>query len=153
MISSGKGDHGGVSYGRSQLASKVGSINAALKWAKENGYEDIHDQLAPLAGDATDRNGQFAQKWRELSQEKGGRLEQFDKAYQKKGYYDPMMAKIRRQNPELAKRIEANPALQEQVLSTAVQYGPNSGRYLSAATEVLQRNPTATDRDLLMGVQ
>lgn len=153
MISSGKGDHGGVSYGRSQLASKVGSINAALKWAKENGYEDIHDQLAPLAGDATDRNGQFAQKWRELSQEKGGRLEQFDKAYQKKGYYEPMMAKIRRQNPELAKRIEANPALQEQVLSTAVQYGPNSGRYLSAATEVLQRNPTATDRDLLMGVQ
>ena len=153
MISSGKGDHGGVSYGRSQLASKVGSINAALKWAKENGYEDIHDQLAPLAGDATDRNGQFAQKWRELSQEKGGRLEQFDKAYQKKGYYDPMMAKIRRENPELAKRIEANPALQEQVLSTAVQYGPNSRRYLSAASEVLQRNPTATDRDLLMGVQ
>lgn len=153
MISSGKGDHGGVSYGRSQLASRVGSINAALKWAKENGYEDIHDQLAPLAADATNRNGQFAQKWRELSQEKGGRLEQFDKAYQKQGYYDPMMAKIRRENPELAKRIEANPALQEQVLSTAVQYGPNSGRYLSAATEVLQRNPTATDRDLLMGVQ
>lgn len=153
MISSGKGDHGGVSYGRSQLASQAGSINAALKWAKENGYEDIHAQLAPLAGDATNRNGQFAQKWRELSQEKGGRLEQFDKAYQKKGYYDPMMAKIRRENPELAKRIEANPALQEQVLSTAVQYGPNSGRYLSAASEVLQRNPTATDRDLLMGVQ
>lgn len=31
-----------------------------------------------------------------------------------------MMAKIRRENTELAKRIEANPALQEQVLSTAV---------------------------------
>lgn len=75
MISSGEGDHGGVSYGRSQLASQVGSINAALKWAKENGYADIHDQLAPLAGDATNRNGQFAQKWRELSQEKAGRLE------------------------------------------------------------------------------
>lgn len=153
MISSGAGDHGGVSYGRSQLASKVGSIDAALKWAKANGYEDIYNELAPLSGDAADRSGQFARKWQQMAQEKGGRLEQFDKAYQKQGYFDPMMAKIRKANPELAKRIEANPALQEQVLSTAVQYGPNSGRYLSAAGEVLKNAPDATDRDLLVGIQ
>lgn len=153
MISKGTGDHGGVSYGRSQLASKVGSIDAAMKWAKANGYEDIHNELAPLSGDATSRNGQFAQKWGQMAQEKGGRLEQFDKAYQKQGYFDPMMAKIRKENPELAKRIEANPALQEQVLSTAVQYGQNSGRYISAADEVLNRTPDATDKDLLSGIQ
>lgn len=153
MISSGKGDKGGVSYGRSQLASKVGSIPAALKWARSHGYEDIANELEPLMGDATNRNGQFAQKWAQLAAEKGGRLEQFDRAYQKQGYYDPMMAKIRRENPELAKRIDANPALQEQVLSTAVQYGPNSGRYLSAANEVLSKNANATDRELLTGIQ
>lgn len=153
MISSGAGDHGGVSYGRSQLASKVGSIAAALKWAKSNGYEDIYNELAPLNCDAANRNGQFAQKWNQMAQEKGGRLEQFDRAYQKQGYFDPMMVKIRTANPDLAKRIEANPALQEQVLSTAVQYGPNSGRYLSAASEVLNSTPDATDRDLLAGIQ
>lgn len=152
-ISTGKGDHGGVSYGRSQLASRVGSIQSALKWAKANGFEDIYNELSPLQGDATNRNGQFAQKWRQLAAEKGGRLEQFDRAYQKKGYYDPMMAKIRKANPELAKRVEANPALQEQVLSTAVQYGPNSGRFLSAANEVLSKNANVSDRDLLIGVQ
>ena len=153
MISTGNGDHGGVSYGRSQLASKVGSIDAAMKWAKANGFEDVYNELAPLQGDATNRNGAFAQKWNQMAQEKGGRLEQFDRAYQKQGYFDPMMAKIRTANPELAKRIEANPALQEQVLSTAVQYGPNSGRYLSAAGEVLNNTPDATDRDLLAGIQ
>lgn len=154
MISSGAGDHGGVSYGRSQLASKIkGSIGDALNWAKANGFEDIYNELAPLQGDATNRNGQFAQKWAQLAAEKGGRLEQFDRAYQKKGYYDPMMAKIRQANPELAKRIEANPALQEQVLSTAVQYGKNSGRFLSAANEVLGKNANATDRDLVAGIQ
>lgn len=153
MISTGNGDHGGVSYGRSQLASKVGSIDAAMKWAKANGFEDVYNELAPLQGDATNRNGAFAQKWNQMAQEKGGRLEQFDRAYQKQGYFDPMMAKIRTANPELAKRIEANPALQEQVLSTAVQYGPNSGRYLSAAGEILNNTPYATDRDLLAGIQ
>lgn len=153
MISTGNGDHGGVSYGRSQLASKVGSIDAAMKWAKANGFEDVYNELAPLQGDATNRNGAFAQKWNQMAQEKGGRLEQFDRAYQKQGYFDPMMAKIRTANPELAKRIEANPALQEQVLSTAVQYGPNSGRYLSAAGEILNNTPDATDRDLLAGIQ
>lgn len=152
-VSTGKGDHGGVSYGRSQLASRVGSIQAALKWAKANGFGDIYNELSPLQEDATNQNGQFAQKWRQLAAEKGGRLEQFDRAYQKKGYYDPMMAKIRKANPELAKRVEANPALQEQVLSTAVQYGPNSGRFLSAANEVLSKNANVSDRDLLIGVQ
>lgn len=153
MISSGTGDHGGVSYGRSQLASRVGSIQAALKWAKSNGFEDIYNELAPLQGDAANRNGQFAQKWAQLASKKGGRLEQFDRAYQKKGYYDPMMAKIRQANPELAKRIDANPALQEQVLSTSVQYGMNSSRFLTAANEALSRNSSMSDRDLLVAIQ
>lgn len=153
MISTGAGDHGGVSYGRSQLASRVGSIQAALKWARANGFEDIASQLEPLQGDASNRQGQFAQKWAQLAAEKGGRLEQFDRAYQKQGYYDPMMAKIRQASPELARRIDANPALQEQVLSTSVQYCMNSSRYLTAANEALGKNANMSDRELLVAIQ
>lgn len=152
-VSRGDGDHGGVSYGRSQLASRVGSVKTALEWAQKNGYEDIYNELYPLLGDATNYNGQFAQKWRALAAQKGGRLEQFDRAYQKQGYYDPLMGRVRAEIPELAKRIDANPALQEQLLSTSVHYGINSNRYLSAAREVLAKNPSASDRDLLAGIQ
>lgn len=153
MISSGKGDYGGVSYGRNQLSSTRGSIDSFLNWAKSNGYQDIYDQLAPLKGDATSSSGEFAKKWSQLASEKGGRLEQLDREYQVKYYYGKGLAKIQQQDAKLAERIQANPALQEQLLSTATQYGENSNRYFRAAKEVLNINPTATDEELIEGIQ
>lgn len=56
-ISTGKGDHGGVSYGTYQLSSKVGTVQKYLSWSH---YKNEFSGLMPATP-------VFDAKWRELA--------------------------------------------------------------------------------------
>lgn len=126
FISTGKGDKGGVSYGSNQLASKEGSIQSFLKYL-QTADPALYQQLAPLAGDAQNYNGQFANKWRELSADPNGALAKADRGYKIHKYYGGGLRQLDKIDPALKARFMANPALQEMLLSTSRQHGEEAG--------------------------
>ena len=126
FISKGEGDKGGVSYGSNQLASKAGSIQSFLKYLQTKDPQ-LYAQLAPLAGDATNYNGQFANKWRELAADPNGALARADRAYKVDKYFGLGMKQLDNVDPALKARFQANPALAEMLLSVSRQHGEYEG--------------------------
>ena len=113
-VSSGKGDHGGASYGKYQFASKNGSVQKYLKNSK---YGAEFAGLAP--GSAA-----FNAKWKEIAARDPKGFEEDQHNYIKKTHYDPMAAKIAKTTGlDVSKRGRA---VQEAVFSTSVQYGAGS---------------------------
>lgn len=108
MISTGKGDNGGVSYGTYQFSSKKGSVQEFLN---QSSYKDDFSGLRPVTPE-------FNAKWRELakSDPEFGRA-QHD--FIKGKYYDVQMARLRERGIDLSDR---GPAVQDALWSTSVQF-------------------------------
>lgn len=108
-ISSGKGDHGGVSYGSYQFASAVGGVDEYLKSSR---YADQFHGLKP----ATEA---FSERWKALAarDEKGFAQEQHD--FIQHQYYDVQMDRLKKVGVDLQGR---GPAVQDALWSTSVQY-------------------------------
>ena len=108
-ISSGKGDHGGVSYGSYQFASAVGGVDEYLKSSR---YADQFHGLKP----ATEA---FSERWKALAarDEKGFAQEQHD--FIQHRYYDVQMDRLKKVGVDLQGR---GPAVQDALWSTSVQY-------------------------------
>lgn len=128
-ISSGKGDRGGASYGKYQLASKTGTLQTYLR---ESGYASQFAGLTP-------GSKEFNAKWRELAKNDpnfGASQHEFIK----RTHYDVQMRKLAKAGIDLSGRGRA---VQEAVWSTSTQYGPSSsiiqkalaGRNLSSMTD------------------
>jgi len=111
-ISSGRGDHGGASYGEYQLSSKSGTLAKYLKTSK---YKDEFKGLK--AGSKG-----FNSKWKSLAKnDEGFGKEQHD--FIKKTHYDKQISKLKKKGLDLSKRGKA---VQDSVWSTSVQFGGNS---------------------------
>ena len=108
-ISSGKGDHGGVSYGSYQFASAVGGVDEYLKSSR---YADQFHGLKP----ATEA---FSERWKAVAarDEKGFAQEQHD--FIQHQYYDVQMDRLKKVGVDLQGR---GPAVQDALWSTSVQY-------------------------------
>ncbi len=112
VISTGKGDLGGKSYGSHQLSSKMGTLQDFLS---SSAYG------AQFAG-LTPGSAEFDAKWRELAAGDKG----FGKAQQDfmvASHYGVQMAKLKKAGIDLSSRSDA---LSEMVFSTATQFGPNT---------------------------
>jgi len=87
-VSSGKGDHGGVSYGAFQLALRERSPRAFLKgegapWAPQFAqYDD------------TKPNGDFANAWKAVAAAEPEAFFQAQMAFVERTYYDPLVARV-----------------------------------------------------------
>jgi hypothetical protein len=111
-VSTGKGDHGGASYGTYQLSSKMGQVQQFLK---EN--EKYSKEFEGLTAGTED----FNKKWKELGGDKG--FAEAQQAFAKKQYYDAQVQTL----GEMGKKLTGKGrGVQEALFSTGVQYGGGS---------------------------
>jgi hypothetical protein len=122
-ISTGKGDNGGVSYGKHQLATNNGSMTNFLR--SEEGQKYYNDFRGLKAG-----SKEFNDKYTEVTKRDGEGMEKAQGAYNKKQNYDPVASWFTEQyDVDLEKRSRA---LKEVVYSIGTQYGPSTGKRVIA---------------------
>ena len=112
---------GGTSYGKYQIASKVGAMTDYLKFLEQTGKGDIAAQLraSGIEKDTGSASGKSVDLWKKLSA--SGALGDSEHEFIKKRSFDPAMAGLK--DDKLRKMIEGNKGLQEMMWSTAVQHG------------------------------
>lgn len=116
-ISTGKGDHGGVSYGAHQLSSKSGTMAKFLRSEQGAAYAADFAGLQP--GTAA-----FNQKYKEVVGRDSKGFEEAQAGFMKATHYDPAARKLANDTGlDVSKRSRA---LQELVYSTSTQYGGGS---------------------------
>jgi hypothetical protein len=115
----GRDRSGGTSYGKYQIASKVGSMDAFLKLLEKNDPEAYARLMASGDQDAGIQ-GQFAQEWKKLVSE--GRIQKSEREFAVEKIFQPAMKGIKDQ--DLSKMIGENKGLQEMMFSMAIQHGP-----------------------------
>ena len=95
LISSGKGDHGGKSYGLYQFASKTGAPLNFVNWLKgEN--KSMYDQLYKAYQDDGNTYGEkFDAAWKEIAKNNKDEFAGLQFKYVKKDYYDATVSKIK----------------------------------------------------------
>lgn len=136
-VSSGKGDKGGVSYGKYQLASKNGSVS---KFLKASGYDKQFAGLKP-------GSKEFGDRWRSIAKSDPN----FEKAqhdYIVDTHYAPQLARLKRKGIDLSGRGRA---VQEAIFSTSVQHGAST----SVIEKALKDKPVAkmTDAQIVAAIQ
>jgi hypothetical protein len=115
----GRDQSGGTSYGKYQIASKVGSMNDFLKLLQKNDPEAYARLMASGDQDAG-VDGAFAKEWKKLAGE--GRIQTSEREFAVDKIFKPAMKGLKDQ--DLVKMIEGNKGLQEMMFSMAIQHGP-----------------------------
>ena len=143
-ISTGKGDHGGVSYGKHQLASKNGSMATFLK-SKE--AAQFSSQFAGLTPGSKEFNDAYAKL---ASGENSSDFAKAQKQYIDRTHFEPTKNNVTESTGiDIANRSKA---LNEAVYSTSVQYGAGGGSsLLKKAWKGL--GPDADDATLISKLQ
>lgn len=112
-VSTGKGDHGGASYGTYQLSSKQGTLQKFLKSTK---YGDQFAGLEP-------GSKEFNAKWKDIAKN-DPTFGNAQHDYIRDTHYQPQMDKLANSGIDLSKR---GSAVQDAVWSTSVQFGGDTG--------------------------
>ena len=112
---------GGTSYGKYQIASKVGAMKDFLKFAEQSGRGDVAKKLrdAGAESDTGGTSGKSVDVWKQMAA--GGELGDLEHQFIKKRSFDPAMSGLK--NEKLKTMIEGNKGLKEMMWSTAVQHG------------------------------
>lgn len=141
IISSGKGDAGGKSYGTYQLASKTGTLQEFLKKSR---YKAEFKGLTP-------NTPEFEAKWAEIANRDPVGFQKDQDAFIRSSHYEPCVRRLRQIGLDVNARSEA---LQAAVFSAAVHYGPK-GAYnkIKGALEHFGLDPlTANDKDIIQAI-
>lgn len=137
-VSSGAGDAGGKSYGIFQLASKRGQVS---KFLKESGYAQQFQGLEV-------GSKEFDQKWKQVASSDANFADAQMK-FAQKSYYLPLLNKASNDLKfDLSKKGRA---VQEAIMSTGVQYGPNSNVITQSLTGMDLAK--ASDADIVNAIQ
>jgi hypothetical protein len=113
---------GGTSYGKYQIASKVGAMDDFLKMLDKTNPEAAAKLRGAGPADAG-TGGKFAQEWKALA--KSGALGDAESQFAMEKIFKPAMGGLKDQG--LKKMIEGNKGLQEMFHSTAIQHGAGGG--------------------------
>ena len=113
---------GGTSYGKYQIASKVGAMDDFLKMLDKTNPEAAARLRGAGPADAG-QGGKFAQEWKSLA--KSGALGDAESQFAMEKIYKPAMGGLKDQG--LKKMIEGSKGLQEMMHSTAIQHGAGGG--------------------------
>lgn len=141
-ISSGRGDHGGVSYGTHQLASNNGSMQAFLDSPEGQPF-------AAAFGGARPGSRQFNDIYRNLARNYEREFAEAQSNYIKRTHYEPMLDNVMRGSGFDASG--RGPAIQEMLYSTGVQYGTGTSVINRA---LANHNPNSmTDEEIIRVVQ
>ena len=143
IVSTGKGDFGGVSYGSYQMASKMG---VPQKFVKQAGFPWLADFQNLAAGSA-----EFTACWKRIAANEPDAFQKCQHEYIKKTHYDLLVAKILNDDGlDVNSRCRA---LQDVVWSTAVQHGGASTIVHKALANVkLARTDPGFDEQLIRAI-
>jgi YD repeat-containing protein len=135
VVSSGKGDPGGISYGAYQLASNVGKVQDFLKnngapWASQ------------FAGMDPTVKGDFGKTWKNIAAEPTDDFFNAQHEYIEESNFDPVVQYLRKKT---GLDITTQPlAVQDAVWSASVQHG-GARTFLRDAINSVQVNRTAPE--------
>lgn len=111
-ISTGKGDHGGVSYGKHQLSTKSGTMSKFLNAPEAQQFAPYFEGLTPGSAEFNSVYSKIAKDMPEF--------EIAQKRFIERTHYEPAMEKLQKNGIDFSERSRA---LNELVFSTSVQYG------------------------------
>jgi lysozyme family protein len=125
---------GGTSYGKYQIASRVGTMDAFLSYLQDKAPDLAGRLKAAGPANTGGRNGQMPTEWRKIAAEQPERFERLQSDFIHTSHFAPAMRGIA-QSTGLA--FDKMPkALQEVLFSTAVQHGPaGATRIINQAVE------------------
>jgi len=142
VVSTGKGDPGGVSYGTYQLASALGNADRFVE-------KHFASTFKGLKGGTPE----FTEVWKKTVAKDPKEFHRIEHAYIKETHYDPQAKLIEKElGIDLDKR---SAALQDVVWSCAVHHGPNSKLILTAAKNVpttIDIKSPKSDEDLIKAI-
>ena len=140
-VSSGTGDHGGVSYGKHQMTAKTmtGFLNS--KYGTE--FKKEFDGLTP-------GSKEFSDKYKMVAKNKGDKFEVAQQKYTNKEYIGVAAHTLtKKYNFDVTKRSRA---VMEALYSTAIQYGPQKA--VDKFAKVIGKNgDKLTDEQILIALQ
>jgi len=125
---------GGTSYGKYQIASRVGTMDAFISYLQDKA-PDLAERLN-AAGPANtgSKNGKMPAEWRAIAAAQPGRFEQLQGDFILTSHFEPAMRGIADSTGLAFEKMPA--ALQEVLFSTAVQHGPSGAtRIISQAVQ------------------
>ncbi|MDR2573804.1 MAG: hypothetical protein LBC94_05585 [Desulfovibrio sp.] len=143
---------GGTSYGKYQIASRVGGMKDFLKFLDERA-PDIADRLRRGGpADTGGRKGRMPDIWRNIAREEPERFERLQEGFIHESHYKPALAAI----VERTRLEEGNlsPVMREVIWSTAVQHGPaGAARLFDRADDMSGKGVgSAYERQLISNV-
>ena len=139
-VSTGRGDHGGVSYGSYQLSTNERTVQEFLRF---------NPTVAASFGHLTPGSQAFSDKWRELAaaDPQGFHAAQHD--FIKHKFYDVQMQRLQASGIDLSQR---GPAVQDMLWSTSVQYRSLTQDVVHGALDGKDLS-TLSDADIVSAVQ
>ncbi|MCY1701150.1 hypothetical protein OVA10_24420 [Lelliottia sp. SL45] len=138
VISSGKGDHGGVSYGMYQLSSKMGTVNKYIAVSK---YQDLFEGKVPATPE-------FNKVWKKIAVDHKEEFAQDQHFFIEKTHYQVQIDLLASKGLNFS---HSRAAINDMIWSTSVQYGPTTG-LISRALKGKDFE-TLTDADVITIVQ
>lgn len=138
VISSGKGDHGGVSYGMYQLSSKMGTVNKYIAVSK---YQDLFEGKVPATPE-------FNKVWKKIAVDHKEEFAQDQHLFIEKTHYQVQIDLLASKGLNFS---HSRAAINDMIWSTSDQYGPTTG-LISRALKGKDFE-TLTDADVITIVQ
>ncbi|MDR2669410.1 MAG: hypothetical protein LBC14_05600 [Desulfovibrio sp.] len=141
---------GGTSYGKFQIASRVGTMRAFIGYLRDTA-PDLASRLSACGPANTgSRSGRMPTEWRKIAAEQPERFEQLQSDFIRTSHFEPAVAGIAGVTGVSFDKLP--PVLREVLFSTAVQHGPAGAvRIVSRAMEKV--NPDKLQTSGVQGSQ
>lgn len=141
--------HGGTSYGKYQIASRVGSMENFLKFLDTASPDMAKELRAAGPANTGSRQGAMPDVWRKLAAAQPERFEALQEKFIYDSHYKPALEGVTQRTPLSENSLSS--AMQEVIWSTAVQHGPaGAARIFSRAADQLENGgkaPRARDKN------
>ncbi|CAM3928850.1 hypothetical protein AEBE7430_07730 [Aeromonas bestiarum] len=138
VVSTGKGDYGGASYGCYQLSSNLGVVQRYIQSSK---YKDFFEGLLPATA-------QFNAAWKDVAANDPEGFREEQHRFIKETHYDIQIERLKSKGL-LIEHTRA--AIHDLVWSTAVQFGAKTNLIINALSNSDLQN--ISDKELIITVQ
>jgi hypothetical protein len=113
---------GGTSYGKYQIASRVGGMKNFLKFLDARAPDIAKRLRGGGPADTGSRGGKMPEIWRRIAREEPERFDRLQEDFIHASHYKPALAAI--VGRTRLRKESISPAMREVIWSTAVQHGP-----------------------------
>jgi hypothetical protein len=126
---------GGTSYGKYQIASRVGTMSAFLNYLESKAPDFALRLKAAGPANTGGRSGKMPAEWRKIASEEPERFETLQSDFIRTSHFEPALHAIAAATGVAFEKLPS--AYQEVLFSTAVQHGPSGATRI--VSQALQR--------------